>query len=616
MRQERSSEGLNGALESYRFESYSEEDPMPTRKKRRPISRECPLLMLGGTQMLEALAGDPLAELGAVEASAWPWRADESVVLKRKDWAHRKGVLPSQLRQRLEPLAEANVPVMVAVIGYDKTLPCIPIAKLEETLLEFRNIIGLRAYELGCGGMTDERAAYLHDVIHLADEHGVYLTWPDFGFYERPHVFLEAAQYPALLDAIAKHPESVILQDKTNGRGQFFLTRSVVLGAWLAGLIEHWGVNPEDWWWFEMGYGEPFTPSRGPRGYAPRHGHPEARESALDMASCVSSPDMLYGQNLVTAIADGATVYSFEWGAHAYGSRTESGEYVLSPAWKNVIAPVLRHAIERKAIPDREQVRARSPVVYAASPAIDAEMSPPAESLFRPLYGARRSDEEIRETRISPEWIPCCGRYGVLPVVPEAGLEKAPLGFPHVIKPNRFPDAASQKAWFDALFPETASGTAWIRESGGYWYVTNTHENEDVTDHFSIPLAQDGVVRVAGEVLPYSLFIVRYADGKLWVHLNNYHVRTHIWDAGEIEKFDTRAYMRQYVTAPDESNRRLSTFEIHGCGEVEPRLANGTDAPPELTTEWLAEQDCLRLQCRHNGPVAMCWTGVRPPIPA
>ena len=118
----------------------------------------------------------------------------------------------------------------------------------------------------------------------------------------------------------------MILTDKNNGWGRFYETRSLVLGMWASGVIANWGLNAEDWWWYEQGYGERFTPSKGRRGYARQLAAGFAVTKGWEAASALSSPDICLAQNVLLAIAGGATVYSFEMPSHALAGRDESGE--------------------------------------------------------------------------------------------------------------------------------------------------------------------------------------------------------------------------------------------------------------------------------------------------
>jgi hypothetical protein len=501
---------------------------------------------------------------------------------------------------------DVGVPVFLSVQGYEQdSSGCIPIEELARLFQEFPNFIGLRSCELSCYALSDSQKEYLIDIMYLCGEFKAWLTWQDMGFFhilDKQHVFIQAGTDERLFNAILKNGEVVILTDKHNGRCKFFLTRSLVLGMWSSGITSQWGVNSEDWWWFEMGYGPRFTPSKGSRGYAKQHGSGPEATKGWDYASAISSPDILYAQYLLTCIAAGATFYSFEMPSHAYFHRDRNGDFRITPAWKNVIYPLFRMILDHDLIPKREEVLARMPVAYHITKLDGTEMEQPSEKLFRPLYGARASDEEIMKLGLSPEFIPRTGRYFQLPVLPKLAPEWALSRFPNIIKPNQFATADAQRQYFNEIFPAESSGEAMVMRVKNRWFITNTHENQNIPESFSFPLAIDGSeVTLSGHLEPNSILIVCQEVGDLLFHANNYIVNTHIWDEPRPEEFDIEAYLQDYVTEPDDSEWRLTNLCIAGMkmeASIKYTVNNG-----KVQWTWNKEDGNLGIQLQHNGPV-------------
>jgi len=331
-----------------------------------------------------------------------------------------------------------------------------------------------------------------------------------------------------LFHTIAKNGDSVILTDKNNGWGRVYETRSRGLGMWVSGIIANWGLNAEDWWWYEQGYGERFTPSKGRRGYARQLAAGFAVTKGWEAASALSSPDILYAQNVLLAIAGGATVYSFEMQTHALARRDRNGEYRLTPAWQNAIYPLLKAALDYNLIPDREQVVAKMKVAYQDSGAPGTELDAPGERLYRPLYGGSTPDEEIMSRDLSPDLFPRSGRYYFLPVLPKLAPPTSHSLFPNIIGPHQFADAESERAYFDKLYPAESSGQALVLHINNAWFVTNWHENQNIAQDFRFrPALGLPGVELSGLLEPHSFLLVKVDEQKLYLQADKYGVKTH-----------------------------------------------------------------------------------------
>ncbi|MCX6624762.1 MAG: hypothetical protein NTY38_27610, partial [Acidobacteria bacterium] len=396
--------------------------------------------------------------------------------------------------------------------------------------------------------------------------------------------------------------DSVVLTEKNNGWGKYHQTRSLVLGMWVSGIVANWGFNGEDWWWYEQGYGERFQPSKGRRGYAPRLADGIQVTKGWEFASAVSCPDIFYAQNVLCAMAGGATVYSFE-SSHAYANAGLDGVYRLTPAWKNSIYPLLKAALDYNLIPEREQVIARMKVAYQDSGEEGTELDGTGEQLYRPLYGTEAPDEEILARKLSPSLLPSTGRYYYLPVLPKLASESSGARFRNRIRPHQFPDARSQRAYFDKLYSVESSGDALVFHIHGTWYVTNSHENRNIAQDFRFRLGVNGsAMELSGRLEPHSMLFAAERGGMLILLANNYLVKTHIWDEPRPANFDSQAYLQKYVTAPDDKERRTTTLKLVMLGRGRPLLTHAT-RHGSVESKWNAEAGSLAISLNHNGPV-------------
>jgi hypothetical protein len=308
---------------------------------------------------------------------------------------------------------------------------------------------------------------------------------------------------------------------------------------------------------------------------------------------------------VLMAIAGGATAYSFESPSHAMAYHDQGGVVRLSPAWKNAIYPLFKAALDYHLIPTREQVVAKMKVAYQDSGAPGTELDAPGETLYRPLYGGSTPDKEILSGLLSPDLFPRSGRYYFLPVLPKLAPPTSHSRFPHIIVPNQFADAESQRAYFDKLYPAESSGQALVLHINGAWFVTNTHENQNIAQDFRFrpDLGLPGV-ELSGRLEPHSLLLVKVEQRKLYLQASNYLVKTHIWDEPRPAVFDAESYLRKYVSKPDDGEKRTTTLQISVAVGEKPSLTYSTERGT-VESKWDASTKSMQIRLDHNGPVEL-----------
>ncbi len=578
-------------------EAPVQQTPSPekqARPLRRVISPKHPLFMVEqGLEMWRLLPEDFRAHCAA---EAYAGDRDRRVRSPKPDFF-----------AGLEQARNAGIPVVLAVQGDEDDGPPVLLDNIAKAFEEFPNLIGCRSCELTCGpGFSASERSYLIDLIQLCGEHGALINWMEMGYpYERDHIYTIAGRDPELFHTLAKYGDSEILTDKNNGWGRFYETRSLVMGMWASGAVAHWGLNAEDWWWYEQGYGERFLPSKGRRGYARQLAAGFAVTKGWEAASELSSPDILFAQNVLLAIAGGATVYSFESPSHALAYHDQSGVVRLTPAWQNAIYPLLKAALDYQLIPEREQVLAKMKVAYQDSGAIGTEVDAPGEKLYRPLYGGSTPDEQIMSRDLSPDLFPRSGRYYFLPVLPKLAPDAPHSRFANIIVPNQFADAGSERAYFDKLYPAESSGGALVFHINGAWFATNPHENQNIPEDFRFHPAVDlPGVELSGRLDPHSLLLVKVDGQKLFLQANNYVVKTHIWDEPRPVAFDAESYLRKYVTKPDDGEKRTTTLNLSMAGGGRPSLTYATERGT-VESKWDASTRSMQITLDHNGPVEL-----------
>jgi hypothetical protein len=244
-------------------------------------------------------------------------------------------------------------------------------------------------------------------------------------------------------------------------------------------------------------------------------------------------------------------------------------------------------------------------VAYQDSGAPGTELDAPGEKLYRPLYGGSTPDEEIMARDLSPDLFPRSGRYYFLPVLPKLAPPASHARFPHIIVPHQFADAESERAYFDKLYPAESSGQALVLHINGAWYVTNTYENQNLSQKFGFHPAPDlAGVELSGLLEPHSLLLVKVNERKLYLQANNYLVKTHIWDEPRPAVFDAGSYLQKYATSPDDQEKRTTTLQISVAGGEKPSLTYSTEHG-SVESKWDASSKSLQIRLDHNGPVEL-----------
>jgi hypothetical protein len=248
---------------------------------------------------------------------------------------------------------------------------------------------------------------------------------------------------------------------------------------------------------------------------------------------------------------------------------------------------------------------AKMKVAYQDSGEEGTELDNTGEQLYRPLYGAQVPDEQILAGKLSSELLMHTGRYYYLPVLPKLAPERARSRFPNIIQPHQFADAPAQRAYFDKLFPAESSGEALVLHINGTWYVTNTHENKNIAEDFRFRLTLNGsTVELAGRLDPHSMLFVAERKRKLLLQVNNYLVKTHIWDEPRPAVFDIPAYLKKYVTSPDDKERHTTTLQLAVRGKGTPTLTHDTQHGT-VASRWDAQSRKMEIRLDHNGLVSL-----------
>lgn len=297
---------------------------------------------------------------------------------------------------------------------------------------------------------TPPHTRYTCDMIELAARRGLHAIVVLQGL-KWLHISSAALNRP-LLEAMRAHPDHVIPVNE-HIEPRHLARQTATWGLWLGGYASQWGVEPQSWW-YESSF------MNGP-GVFGDHLHP------------AEMPPGLYRAMILQAAAMGATVFSFEpwWDLLDYGN---------SRCWTEAILPTLREVVDRRLVPTREQVEAKTMVAYRLAPARDiAEFHRNVQDLdwlsadgllARAAYG-------VWEPMLEFELVPNRGDW-FIPLLPPGTPGPVLAKYRCVLEPG---ECRTEAAWEERLracgFGVTAPGAAWTCSINGHAYVMHTHEN-------------------------------------------------------------------------------------------------------------------------------------------
>ncbi|HNT88222.1 MAG TPA: glycoside hydrolase family 98 domain-containing protein, partial [Candidatus Hydrogenedentes bacterium] len=283
--------------------------------------------------------------------------------------------------------------------------PCIQSYTITEINFEHYRAFNVPRYALS------PEARYAMDIIDLAAARGKHLSISLQGL-KWMHIGADVLNQP-LLDKIAAHPEYVLAVNEHIGP-QHLPRQTSVLGMWIAGCVNHWGVEPQSWW-FENG-----------RMIAPGVFGQFQPDNTRIM------PPPLYRAMILQGALLGATVYQFEpfWDLFDYDN---------ARCWRDVIAPTLAEVIRERLIPTRDQVVERMQVAYQYKLARDinefhenlrdVDFTHDEGFLARAAYG-------VWERFLEHELIPNKRRYFFIPLLPPRAPRAVLARFAHVTQPG------------------------------------------------------------------------------------------------------------------------------------------------------------------------------------
>jgi hypothetical protein len=372
-------------------------------------------------------------------------------------------------RALLEALQSMGVPVVARLADGDAG-GVYPPNRAEELIREFTCIKGIQAvglefntYETFGGGpaySTPPQARWLSQAMGLAAQYGRFflieldeLAWPRI---------MSNPNCKTLYDRMRTCSAYAVPVARYRGR-HVIAQQSALMGLWLEGATDQWGVGPSSDWYTDAGYLAPGMFGRSP--------------------DPVAMPAGLYRAMILNGAMTGAAVYSFDKASDLWFG--EGAGY-----WSEAIAPTLSEVFERGLITSRKVTGDKARVAYQLAPAatsqefhinlrdLDAEFD--QGLLMKGAYGMERPGQVT-------ELVPNSGRHFWVPVVSPYAPQEALQSFASIVQPGMMASAESWTELLDRHYRPDGLGTAFICRVGRGLFVMHTRENLYEEQTFRIP---------------------------------------------------------------------------------------------------------------------------------
>lgn len=511
----------------------------------------------------------------------------------------------------------ANVPIVCQSECFctNKTRNPFTQEELSAVFKEHKSLMGFVQVELSTNGVTNEKLAYdevtedngvnknilarMKSCIKACAENGGLFIWQDMEYIYRKklnyvnHILKDRELY----DLLKSNSENIIIMDKHNGHGRHFASQANIFGCWLDGVCGNWGVNLENFLWYEEGFKE-----YDDVGVAPNE---------PNFAYTAKYPPALYGIDMIADMVGGATVYAIE-GAFSRGGLYHfiNGEVVLTNTFWDVLYPFYQLALNGS-IPSKEQVKEKIKVAYKMTSPTSYALSGNDAHILQGLYCDTFSfiQEKIDITPYfdcTKDWVPSTGRYHIIPILPIYSNPEEVLPESKILNDfsyffNLLFINPIKTKFFNKYYEETYTGDGVLFDINDYIYIFNSNENKTINSeqsvNYTMPKSQ---LEINATFPAHTYAIINETKEKIEIDLCNLRLDT---DAVCNGLEDENQFMIDYANGgkmnnPDDFRTSVITL-------------SGFDTPPNVNAcgsngakgraEWNEETKTLTLTVISNG---------------
>ncbi len=516
---------------------------------------------------------------------------------------------------------EAGVPVVCQSECFctNKTREPFTQQQLSDIMKRHETLIGFVQVELSTNGVTNDKLAYdevtedngvnrnilarLKSCVKACKENGGLFIWQDmeYIYWKKSNYVNFILQDKELYNLLKSCTENVIIMDKHNGHGRHFASQANIMGCWLDDVCGNWGVNLENFLWYEEGLLE-----YDDIGVAPNE---------PDFAYTAKYPPALYGIDMIADLVGGATVYAIE-GTLSRGGLYHwiNGEVVMTATFYDVLYPFYQLVLNG-AVPDKEQVKEKIKVAYKmTSPAAYALRGNDAhilQGLYCDSFSFFHENFDVKSNPYNDctkDWVPSTGRYWIIPILPihsdpdEVLPDSCVLNdFTYFlrllfIKPIK-------QMFFNSKYKETYEGDGVLFDINDYIYVFNSNESKVTGSNQKVKytLPKSGL-ELNTNFVAHTYAIFEEKDDAINIDLCNLRLDSDEICAG-LE--DENTFMTKYALGgkmDDPKDFRESVIEFSGF-ESEPTVSAEGSNGAKLKKEWNASTKTLCVTVISNGDV-------------
>lgn len=512
----------------------------------------------------------------------------------------------------------ANVPIVCQSECFctNKTRDPFTQEELSDMFKKHKSLIGFVQVELSTNGVTNEKLAYdevtedngvnknilarMKSCIKACAENGGLFIWQDmeYIYWKKTCYVNHILKDKELYDLLKSNSENVIIMDKHNGHGRHFSSQSNILGCWLDDVCGNWGVNLENFLWYEEGFIE-----YDDLGVAPNEPDP---------ITTAKYPPALFGIDMIADMVAGATVYAIE-GTFSRGGLYHfvDGEVILTPTFYDVLYPIYQ-MILNGAVPDKDQVKEKINVAYKmtlpASYPLRGNDAHFLQGLYCDSFTFFQEKFDNIYLNCSKDWVPSTGRYYVIPILPIYSDPEEVLPDSYILNDFKyffrllFIDPIKE-CFFNNRYEETYTGDGVLFDINDYIYVFNSNENKTIDSeqsvNYTLPKSKK---ELNATFVAHTYAIFKEDSNKINIDLCNLRLDTDAVCNG-LESEDQ--FMRAYAAGgkrSDPKNFRESVIELSGF-ETEPTVTASGSNGAKLKTEWNSQTQTLTLTVISNGEV-------------
>lgn len=512
----------------------------------------------------------------------------------------------------------ANVPIVCQSECFctNKTRDPFTQEELSAVFKEHPSLIGFVQVELSTNGVTNEKLAYeevtedkgvnknilarLKSCIKACAENGGLFIWQDmeYIYWKKANYVNHILKDRELYDLLKSNSENIVIMDKHNGHGRHFASQSNILGCWLDDVCGNWGVNLENFLWYEEGFIE-----YDDLGVAPNEPDP---------ITTAKYPPALFGIDMIADMVGGATVYAIE-GTFSRGGLYHfvDGEVILTPTFYDVLYPIYQ-MILNGAVPDKEEVKENIKVAYKMTLPTSYALSGNDAHLLQGLYCDTFTFFQEKIDNIyfdcTKTWVPSTGRYYLIPILPiysnpEEVLPESKILNDFTYFLNLLFINPIKTRFFDKYYKETYTGDGVLFDINDYIYIFNSNENK-ITDSeqtvtYTLPESKK---EITATFAAHTYAVINETEDRIEIDLCNLRLDTDAVCNG-LESEDQ--FMRAYAAGGKMDNPkdfRISVIKLTGfetCPSVDATASNGAKGK----AEWDEETKTLTLTTLSNGEV-------------